>query len=209
MTLLSAYYSDSLLVIAHKVILLGYQKALAKCRTDIHEEVITGHICAAIERELPDCRAPRWLRNVCIKENPPQNTGTATGKRRVMPDLVVELTHGSRPQFIFEAKRLQRPNFPASKYLGKDGIGCFIDSQYAPHYREAGMLGYVQGDSVAWWATSLKKLQAENDPTDCNVIEGIECEWKSTHNRSDLKPIDIYHILLDCTHSTCKGQVIV
>ena len=63
------------------------------------------------------------------------------------------------------------------------------------------MLGYVQGDSVPWWAASLKKRLAEDAVTDCNVIEEINYEWKSTHDRPGLNPIDLYHILLDCRHS--------
>ena len=62
------------------------------------------------------------------------------------------------------------------------------------------MLGYVQGDSLAWWATSLRKPQVENTATNCMVLEETEHKWKTAYERPNLNPIDINHILLDCRH---------
>ncbi len=112
---------------------------------------------------------------------------------------MIEFIYAGRPEYNFEAKRLFRPGFPASKYLGRDGLGCFLDGRYARAYHEAGMLGYVQSDSVAWWADYLKARMEIGAPiTECFEPWAFHHEWKTSHGRSGSTMIDIYHILLDC-----------
>ncbi len=197
---LGAIYLSAYRARAHLLVYMGYQGARGRCVRHAHEPAITGYIAAALEEKIRDPHGPRWLQRVSIKENSPQNDAEAVGAHRVMPDLVVEFIDLARPEYMFEAKRLSRPNFHASKYLGSDGLGCFIDTRYASRYAEAGMLGYVQSDSVVWWANYLKNKLAEKASDYC-VIPEIKHTIKSIHNRGKLSGIDVYHILLDCTHS--------
>jgi hypothetical protein len=96
-----------------------------------------------------------------------------------------------------------------SYYLGEEGLGCFINGVYAKDFDEAGMLGYVQCDTLDQWVERLK-LAIENDAKSDNklllkspqreiqIIDEVSQEWVSEHNRNTGRSISIYHILLDC-----------
>ncbi|MBW1650137.1 MAG: hypothetical protein JRJ44_05590 [Deltaproteobacteria bacterium] len=61
-----------------------------------------------------------------------------------------------RPEYIFEAKRLKISAHTAA-YIGKNGMERFIDGRYAERYDEAGMIGYIQSDSLSVWKKKIKK----------------------------------------------------
>ena len=54
------------------------------------------------------------------------------GKKRPQPDLIIEGNMQGRPEYVFEAKRLKKNGFGVGKYLGSDGLGCFVSGKYAP-----------------------------------------------------------------------------
>jgi hypothetical protein len=84
-------------------------------------------------------------------------------------------------------------------------------AEYTARFPEVGMLGYVLSDSVADWREWLKTaiderkddLHLRSPQEDVTVCDSILLEWISKHDRtsSDL-PVEIYHILLDCSAST-------
>ena len=70
------------------------------------------------------------------------------GKSRPRVDIEFErVVRGKRPRLRFEAKRLNSATgHTVAKYLGEEGLGCFLSGKYPMMHAEAGMLGYVQGE---------------------------------------------------------------
>jgi hypothetical protein len=111
-----------------------------------------------------------------------------------------------RPEYIFEAKRLKKNGFGAGKYLGRDGLGCFLTGKYAARYDEAAMLGYIQNDSPTDWQTEIQKkinqkkslLHLISLPQNVEIISDFPNEWMTIHRREIIgRSISIFHILLD------------
>jgi hypothetical protein len=146
-----------------------------------------------------------------LQEDPPIAGESRTGRRRRRPDIIfASVNKRPRPRYFFESKRLrEQKTHRENYYLGEEGLGCFISGAYAKNFDEAGMLGYVQCDTVDQWVKRLK-LAIDNDAGSDNklllkppqreiqVIDEIPQEWVSEHHRNTGGNISIYHILLDC-----------
>ncbi|MHC4087784.1 MAG: hypothetical protein ACYSWZ_11730 [Planctomycetota bacterium] len=129
------------------------------------------------------------------------------GKRRKKVDIIVERTQkGKHPRMRFEAKRLKRPGFPSSEYVGKKGLGEFIACNYAAGDDTAGMLGYVQSDDCDYWAGKISDDLTEKNK-EVGLIKGgqwqkahldnIEQCYQTRHNRPKIKrELLVYHLLL-------------
>ena len=131
-----------------------------------------------------------------------------TGKRRRRVDIQFNSSEVSPyTRFYFEAKRLGKGN-PVSRYLGADGLGCFLRGSYAEAERRGGMLGYVQSDDEYAWAAKIKKalatspqsfgLQAQSDHLRLYRISAqLHHTYISWHRRTtDGKRLQIYHSFL-------------
>lgn len=192
---------------AHKLIALGYKKSLAGIDSDDHEETdITGFIAKALREQLRDFKCHIWFSGYCIQEESPQEGEGLRGKRRPKTDLIIECTKPGRAEYIFEAKRLRKHGFEAGKYIGSEGMGCFISGKYASRYNEAAMLGYVQSDNPQYWKKKVREaidknktnLNLVSSQQDVEVIPDFSDEWKSVHGREGIgRSIAIHHILLD------------
>jgi hypothetical protein len=189
----------------HKILEAGYAKALPRIRSGPSEETdITGYICEGIEEWLRE--NPKEAFAFYVKDDPPLANSKRTGKRRFRTDILIGYASGSRPEFLFESKRLKRPTGGAIKYCGSDGMGCFISGRYAGRYNEAGMIGYIQTDSAEYWMDLLQThLQKEKEALGLisldkkpSFVEALANEWASTHKRPALGPVTLFHILLDC-----------
>jgi len=191
----------------HTLLYWGYNGALSRITNDSHDEtVLTGFICEGLKNKLRSFIVPDWCRYYAVFENRPEEKDGIAGKKRSLPDIVIEGTMQGRPEFIFESKRLKGKDFGVAKYTGKDGMGCFIEGKYASRYDEAGMIGYVQGDSLPYWKSAIRE-KINKDSTDLKfislqeklgIIDELPDEWLSVHNRPDMnRPISIYHILFD------------
>jgi len=120
-------------------------------------------------------------------------------------DIEVILCKGMRPLFHFECKRLGEGN-PVGKYLGDDGLGCFLTEQYARECGEGGMLAYVQSDACASWASKIAssmlaerskyRIQAGTTWESYAIIEELPDCFRTLHTRPSLGPITIYHSFL-------------
>lgn len=199
-------FSSAFRIKAHILIDWGYRGALSRIRHDLHEETaITGYISGAITNRLRALDCPGWCENFVVKENSPVEMEGCEGKKRPLPDLVIEGTMQGRPEYIFEAKRLKRNRFGAGEYLGEDGLGCFLSGKYAARYDEAAMLGYIQDDSPTDWQTHIQKkinqkkdLNLESLTQDVEIIAAFPDEWLTIHHREVIgRSISIYHIFLD------------
>lgn len=205
-------YKDSFRSHVHAILEWGYTDAMpmiqAKEQRHHEETSITGFIVDAIRRRFRTHNRPKWLKHYAVYEDYQVESEERVGRTRYKVDIVIEgATISQRPQYMFEAKRLKSGACEANRYLGSDGIGCFINGRYADRYAEAAMLGYVQSDSLEHWKTKISN-QIENRGTalflkalDSNVQfeHSLPLEWASEHHRVTLgRPIRILHILLDC-----------
>jgi hypothetical protein len=149
------YYGTFSIAFRKKVHILinwGYRGVLSRIKNHSHEEpTITGYISAAIINRLRAFDCPRWCMEFSVMENQPEEAVGREGKSRLLTDLVIEGNMKGRPEYIFEAKRLKKNDFGVGKYVGQDGLGCFITGKYAKRYDEAAMLGYIQSDSIDDW----------------------------------------------------------
>lgn len=194
----------------HYLIALGYREAVHRAKqNDVKDETaLTGFICEAIETIFRRLDAPCWCMYYSIHDDPPTEDNKQHGRKRPRPDIIVEGHFSGRPQYVFEAKRLSRNGHEVGKYIGTDGLGCFVSGTYARRYDEVGMLGYVQSDTLVYWKDKIRSnlekradescILLQSPQQDVCVIDELPTEWISKHRRPNVgRPIVIYHILLN------------
>ena len=200
-------FSNAFRIKAHTLISWGYRGAVSRIESDSHEETtITGYISEAINNRLRAFDYPIWCEDFSVKENSPVEKEGCEGKYRPQPDLIIEGNMRGRPQYVFEAKRLKKAGYGIGKYLGEDGLGCFLSGKYAARYDEAALLGYVQSDSPGYWQKEIQdkisqkkeNLNLFSGPQDTKIANDLPNEWLSVHKRESVnRLISIFHILLD------------
>jgi hypothetical protein len=195
----------------HELVKMGYDCLRPSAYATTEETVITGDLVEAIERLL-EVANEDWMRFYRVYDDPPINEPMAarrrTGKRRRRVDIKLDSSEVSPyTRFCFEAKRLGKRH-PVSRYLGAEGLGCFLSGHYAGAERRAGMLGYVQSADEPAWATKINRALAasakapDRHPTGSNfrassISTRLRHTYISEHHRStDGKQIRIYHSLL-------------
>ncbi len=191
----------------HQLLLLGYKRLdKPESLSEQEEPAITGKLVEQIDAVLDDRTSAQWVMYFQVKDDPPENDGVRTGKRRRRVDIeFVSGPYRPRQRFSFEAKWLGKDN-PLAVYLGSDGLGCFLAGQYAAKDEDAGMLGYIRTDSPEKWAGKLGDSLKETAERYA-VCSG--CGWKkhsfkggpghtfhTRHRRDDGREIEIYHSLL-------------
>jgi len=197
----------------HEVLEGGYRRLKCDDYATEEEPAITGDLRKAMHDFLRDLSAPDWADYISVHDDPPVDDGERKGKRRNRIDLRVD-SSTPRPgaSFSFEAKRLAR-GFTVGKYLGEDGLGSFLCGDYAQEDDDAGMIGYMQDDDVAYWSGEIVAT-IQKEP----AIHGVSgSEWWTAHSfprgpanvfisahmRSKVgRPITIYHTLLLFTART-------
>jgi len=205
-------YHENFRFHVHQLIAWGYQDALVKIqsanKTGQQETAITGFIVEAVKNRLRMADRPKWLKRYSIQDDPPIESEGRSGRKRLRVDIIIEATFRGRPEYMFEAKRLKKPSYTVGKYIGDDGMGCFIHGSYGERYDEAAMLGYIQSDSASYWKRMIqdridkdaKQLCLEPPQNEVNNPKPFPNRWTSTHHRSKNKrSIRIFHILLDCS----------
>jgi hypothetical protein len=196
---------------AHQLLAWGHQDAFPTIHCNLEEEEITGLIVAAIEKRLDDPAIPKRFYRYDIHEEKPSAVEGRTGKNRRRLDLVVVSAHNRpRPKYVFEAKRLRKSSNTIGKYVGEDGLQCFVGGVYASQFPEAAMIGYLQSDSVEYWESELSR-RLSNDRKNELKVKQLLCRsqtesviadsWHSQHERAGNIPITIYHLFLDCSAS--------
>lgn len=175
----------------------------------MEEPSITGIIVGRMQAFLEDPAAPRWAARLAVRDDPPVNVGKLLGKNRPRIDIEVEsVAPGPRPKFHFEAKRLNRSQ-SAAAYVGKDGLGSFVEERYAKGHPAAGMLGYVQTDTVEKWATRVEaRLDAARGSCGLPATGAVWKPFKaadhslpsfsSVHKRKT-GPITVFHTFVTCS----------
>ncbi len=191
----------------HYLINVGFLFAQNEISSDNEEETaITGFIKRGIKINLRKADFPKWGKFYAVSEEEPVDYDDKKGKSRPRIDILIETTVGTRPEFYFEAKRLKTSTHPVSKYIGDDGLMCFINGIYAAEYNDAGMLGYIQNKSEDHWKEKIQteikensdKLSLKDNQEEIKINDQFPKEWFSKHGRKTItRDIKIYHILLD------------
>lgn len=134
-------------------------------------------------------------------------------KDTVIGELDIRVMHGQRPKvfFAFECKCLNvirngRRHSQAGKYIGVDGMGCFLSGRYCGGSDNGGMIGYVMDnnlDSAKLAVNNALKRKVKQlglqKPEELNPTP--MCPEKSrcaeTRHHINQKTFTIYHILLE------------
>ncbi len=191
----------------HQLIRLGYDRLDPTKHSTSTETTITGHLLQAMEHvcdDPPEAIKP-WIGFYHPAEETPVHAAGRTGSDRQRLDIRITSSRTlPRSRFCFEAKRLG-PNHPVSTYLGDEGLGCFLNGEYAPNDDMGGMLGYVQSDTVDQWATkiakSLDRSATKYLVTDAwaqhSMPDGPDGLFRTQHSRRTVDhDIAVYHSLL-------------
>ncbi len=200
-------YAGAFAIHSHRLVSLGYNSTRPTVTRDTEEEVITQRIVEGVTELIEANGAPAWMKRYTVLDNNPLPNPTRQGNERPRIDIEVRSTRGSpRPRFHFEAKRLLTNSHPTGKYLGPDGLGCFVTEQYAASSDEGGMLGYVQCDTCEKWAGKIEesiladstkhRLDQQVGWAQQIIIEELEHTYRTLHNRPTKGVITIYHTLL-------------
>ncbi|MBF2052236.1 MAG: hypothetical protein IGS03_02085 [Candidatus Sericytochromatia bacterium] len=200
-------YHEIFLERVHQLIVWGYQDICSQSfGSDTAEEEITGALINAIKNRLNRSDLPIAYRRYFVEEEQPINEFGRTGKHRQRLDIVVtNCENQPRPTFVFEAKRLKTRTHTMGKYLGPEGLMCFIKGEYAANDSVAGMLAYLQDKNPDYWERQLKqglqpsraKLQLENSLQACQMHADLPHEWETRHQRTHGQPIRILHLFLE------------
>jgi hypothetical protein len=173
------------------------------------EPDISGELVKKMREITQSNTAPRWASHFSIHDDPPINSPRRLGKKRQRVDIEIERTrYGKHPRYSFEAKRLSGNRCTARQYFGSTGLGEFISGHYANDRDEAGMLGYVQSDTLETWAVKLEGKFRENKASlrvspghewvPVRIIPDLSHCYHSKHDRPKVgRPITLYHLLLN------------
>ncbi|MGE0679981.1 MAG: hypothetical protein AB7P69_03585 [Candidatus Binatia bacterium] len=199
-------YRRIFIIRVHQLLELGYRKLTPTDWSKQKEPAITGELVRSMEEVTEDPRL-KVFRHFDVQDDPHINTPGRLGENRYRLDIkIVSSQRLPKSRFSFEAKRLGKRH-PATKYVGPEGLGCFLRGDYASAEDDAGMLGYVQSDTAESWARKIQaKLEARRKVFSLHahsawrkypIRSGPTYTCHTRHNRVTLRrPIDIYHTFL-------------
>lgn len=191
----------------HELLRLGYERMTPASHANAEETAITGDFVASINSVL-DERREEWMLAYSVHDDPAENDGRRKGKHRKRLDLRFDSAFSSpRSRFRFEAKRLGKGH-SVKKYLGSEGLDCFLRGDYARNESHAGMLGYIQSGNIDDWGSEIDS-ELKRDPKTYQVdssfkyakmpireCNGVSCH-RSRHQRKAIgRDILIDHVLL-------------
>lgn len=200
------FYAASFIRKSHQVLKAGYDRLNPASFASSKEEDITGELTRGMQDALQDAAAPRWFGHFWVTEEVHVHHSKRRGKNRKRLDIeIIKSQSGKRPVLRFEAKRL-RTDGDAGKYLGKTGLGCFLDGSYGPNDDTVGMIGYVQRSDVGSHAKTIE-AKLGDQPDDFSVDRTVTWEefelvnglttYRSRHFRAaQLLPVDVVHTLM-------------
>jgi hypothetical protein len=199
----------------HRLFALGYARLDAPTLSTADENRLTQVLVEALRAATEDPFAPESVVNFSIHEKQRQNDGKLEGNSRLELDICFERTgRGTHPIFKVEAKplgpghHLGITSAQRKTYLGQDGLGAFISSEYASEHEDAGMLGYVQSKAIEEWVDLLQERLGAS-PGDFSITsdgawqahgfsDGPPFTYRTRHARAKgFAAITIFHTLLD------------
>ena len=203
------FYNGAFCNAVHQLLVWGYLDARPKIGPSDDEDDITGQIVECVKDRLDDPDTPQeYTQFYAVNDQDPVRKSGKRGKNRPVLDIITVCSMRlPKPEFMFEAKRLKVKGFPIGRYLGPQGIQCFIKGKYAAEYPAAGMIAYMQSHDATRWISQLtrslakqaKNLQVTKDLIRIHIHPRLTDELVSCHRRSGNTKILIFHIFLDCT----------
>ncbi len=198
-------YLQRFVMHVHRLVAAAYARIDPLGQQNTDERIITERLVQAINGVIGENGAPKWMERYHATDDRPVSYPGREGPQRPRVDIEVILCKGTRPLFHFECKRLGRGH-PVRQYLGEEGLGCFLTEQYARGADEGGMLGYVQSDDCAEWASRIEHAILAGQTTygllpktsweSCPIVAAIPETYWTHHIRPSMGPISIYHSLL-------------
>lgn len=204
------FYRDRFLRHVHRLLQLGYEALQASDFVRSEEDDISGELRKQMQYLTEEAPTEKWMRLFAVHDQDPINDVVdeasqlpRRGKRRPKLDFrLVSKRSNPNPRFCVEAKRLYRGD-SAARYVDDDGLGAFIGEYYAAGDDAAGMLGYVQTDSVAFWLPKLAEKLALQEATisgpsgsclmKAQFEQGPEHTYLTRHLRKKNGPLEIFH----------------
>ena len=201
-------YRDAFVTHVHILLWMGYSRLERSALPNLDEPAISGLICESIEAVFDDATSPDWVDEYDVYDDPPVHDRKRRGKFRRRVDIKLK-SRRARPRlrFCFEAKLLKSGS-GVSAYLGKEGLGRFLDGSYSSDQTIGGMIAYVQdGDCDEWCSKVVAKLDKEAHQlgrggswTKVTITSDLRHTYRTIHKRANrLKNIAILHTLLNCT----------
>lgn len=204
-------YRRRFLARIHHLIGRGFQSLSRQALATRDETAITGLLTASIEAYLDDPDAPEWADRFFVQDERHLNQDEREGKHRLRVDIeLVSSGTRPRPRYQIEAKRLRSPpGRSLREYLGADGLGSFLARRYARNHPWAGMMAYVQTETIAQWTDRIRAaLEERADELSivprtevlCRQIlhDSLPDVFRSDHLRQQAGPVEMHHIFLCC-----------
>lgn len=193
----AAVYRRRFVKTVHCVLAGGFRRLVAATLAEKEETAITGVLVDEMRALLERRDCPKGAEHFSVHDDRPESGDGVEGSSRPRIDIIVERTgQGPRPRFHFEAKRLNRSDSVA-KYIGNEGMECFLSGKYANHDPDAGMLGYVQRDTPETWATRLSTKLSGAGWALHSLHASLPHSYRSNHTRGG-RPFELFHVLLLC-----------
>lgn len=177
-------------------------------KQDEDEPKITNRFVRALQKEG---RRQRLRFLVLPHPKDVERLDPQTGKGYVEIDICMFHGYESRCYFGIEAKKLNTTTSSgkwesqAGDYVGKDGMGCFVDGRYASYQCEGAMLGYVMDGDCAKAKVSIsesieKRADALRVPVPCPLepaqdLKDYPNAFQTYHNL-DRGEFTLHHVLL-------------
>src|SRR5882724_243701 len=145
-------YLEAVRLHAHQLLAWAHTDVRHRLNHDLDEPSLTGLLGDAMKARLNCPETPTEYDHYTIADQDPISPFGQLGNDRLRLDLCV-IRSGIRPRlaYIFEAKRLRTSGFPIGKYVGKGGLGDFIECRYGVGSPEAAMIGLFQNKDAAYW----------------------------------------------------------
>lgn len=201
-------HRDSFRRHCHILIQMGYECIRGEDHTASCEDDITMRLADAIRAYLSTGASPRWTIHYFVRDQIRQSSPATPARKRPQVDIEMESNNRGRPVYHFEAKRLRGTSACVDAYFGEDGLGCFLSGRYGADSSEGGMLGYIQHQSVDYWAQLLEQSLRESARLQLSrghqwerqiIDDGPDHVFSTTHTRQGQGEIVICHSLLDFT----------
>jgi len=201
-------YREIFVTHVHILLWMGYSRLDRSTLPHLEEPEISGLICENIDAIFDDEDSPDWVVEYEIHDDPPVHDLNRKGKHRLRVDIkLISRRFRPRQRFCFEAKPL-KTGTGVSKYLGKGGLGQFLDGSYSSDQDIGGMVAYVQTEDCEKWCSKIsKKLNTASHKivrggtwSPVTVTDRLTHTYQTKHRRPGrLKSITVIHTLLDCT----------
>jgi hypothetical protein len=194
---------------AHQLLAWAHADARPALLDALDEPTLTGLLGEAMKARLDAPETPQEYDHYTIGDQEPVSPSGQMGNDRLRLDLCVTRT-GVKPRlrYIYEAKRLRTGGFPIGRYVGRSGIGDFLECRYGEGCPEAIMIGLFQNKDAGYWQSELHRsfdpdnaaghLAVLEALAPVYILESLPNELQSVHRRTDTSPIRLFHIFLDC-----------